>query len=199
MFYNFARWVVRGIFRLFYRVEVVGVEKIPSGKGFIVAPNHLSNLDPPLLGAFLPVKMKYMAKEELFRVPLFGKLISSLGAFPVKRGGRDVAAVRAAVEQLKAGGQVVIFPEGRRARVRGVLEKLKPGAVMIASHADVGILPVGISASYRIGSRVTIRIGDMIEVRKDGEKLTSDDINHLTREVLAPCIASLAGVKTYEG
>lgn len=199
MFYNFVCWVVRGIFRLLYRVEVEGVEKIPSGKGFVVAPNHLSNLDPPLLGAFLPVKMKYMAKEELFRIPIFGKLISSLGAFPVKRGGRDVAAVRAAVGQLKKGGQVVIFPEGRRARVRGVLGKGKPGAVMIAAHAGVGVLPVGISATYRFRSRVTIRIGDMIEPCENGEKLNSDGINHLTQEVLMPCIASLAEVKPYAG
>ncbi len=197
MFYSFACLVVRFIFRLLFKVEIIGAEKIPNGKGFIVAPNHLSNLDPPLLGAFLPVKMGYMAKEELFKVPLFGRLIRSLGAFPVKRGGRDVAAVRSAVERLREGGCVVIFPEGRRSRTPGVLGEGKQGAAMIAAHAKVGILPVGISATYRFRSRVTVRVGDLIEFPDKEERVSAADIRSLTNEILMPQIACLAGAKTY--
>lgn len=198
MFYKIATSIVRGLFRIIYRVEVEGLDKIPADKEFIVAPNHLSNLDPPMLGVFLPLRMSYMAKEELFRIPIFGGLIKALGAFPVKRGGMDLAAIKTAVSLLKSGKCIMIFPEGKRSRTPGILSEGKQGAVMIAAKAGVGILPVGINASYKPWSKIKIQIGDLIEFSEYGEKkLSSEDMHKITKEMLMPQIACLSGAKLY--
>ena len=198
MFYRIAASIVRGFFKLIYRVEVEGIDKIPVNKGFIVAPNHLSNLDPPILGVFLPLRMSYMAKEELFKIPLFGRLIRALGAFPVKRGGKDLAAIKTAVSLLKSGKCIMIFPEGKRSRTPGVLSEGKQGTVMIAAKAGVGILPVGINASYRPWSKIKIQSGDLIDFSEYGErKLSSEEMHKITNEMLMPQIACLSGAKLY--
>lgn len=197
-FYKLARGVVYGFFKLFFRIEVIGTENIPSDEGFIVCANHISYLDPPLLGSCLPFRLTYMAKEELFKNKIFGKLISALGAFPVRRGAGDLGALRTAVKQLKRGSNTVIFPEGGRSDGK-YLRKGKSGAVLIASMANVGILPIGIVGKYRLFGKVKVNIGKMIYVNhEDGKKADSDEIKSLTASVLMPAISELSGVQTYE-
>ena len=198
-FYNVAVKVVRGFLSAIFRVEVEGAENIPQNGAFIIAPNHLSNFDPPVLGVFLPVKMAYMAKESLFKVPVLGAIIKALGAFPVKRGGMELSAVKTALRVLKSGGRLVIFPEGSRAKIKGVLGEGKHGVVMIAIKANVPIVPVGINASYKIGSKVKIKIGKAIDLSEYyGKKLSATEQQEITNSVLMPEIAELAGAKMYE-
>lgn len=197
-FYDVARKVVEGIYHLCFRIRIEGEENIPQSGTFVVCANHKSNLDPPMLGVCLPIRLRYMAKEELFHNRFFGKLIRALGAFPIRRGKSDVGALRAAVKMLKGGEWVAVFPEGGRSH-DGHLRKGKQGAALIAAMAGVDILPVGISGEYKPFRKMTVRFGAPISMQQYAEKKpTAEDLQKVTDEQIMPAIAALAGVKTYE-
>lgn len=103
--------------KIFFRIEVIGKDKIPRNKAFILTSNHLSYLDPILLGVASPQKLYFLAKEELFRNKLFALFIKALGAVPLKRDRPDVGAMKSALKLLRNGGSLVIFPQGRRGNV----------------------------------------------------------------------------------
>lgn len=190
--------LARGIYRLLFKIEIEGIENIPKDKNFILTPNHLSNFDPPLIAAFLPIEnMAYMAKASLFKVPVVAQVIKAFDAFPVKHG-EGIAAIRTAIKLLNDGKCLAMFPEGRRVRTPGVLGQGKQGAVMIATKAAVGILPVGIEATYKFRSRVKVVVGNYIDMSEySGQKLSSDDLHNITNNMLMEKIAVLAGAKTY--
>ena len=195
---KFILSLARGIYRLLFKIEIEGIENIPKDKNFVLTPNHLSNFDPPLIAAFLPIEnMAYMAKASLFKVPVVAQVIKAFNAFPVK-SGEGVAAIRTAIKLLKEGKCIAIFPEGRRVRTPGILGQGKQGAVMVATKAQVGILPVGIEATYRFRSRVKVVVGKYIDMSEySGQKLTADDLHDITNNMLMEKIAELAGAKTY--
>ena len=194
---KFILKAVRLFYKILFKIEIEGLEKIPTDKNFVITPNHLSNFDPPLIAAFMPLDMAYMAKASLFKVPVVAQVIKAFEAFPVKRG-EGMTAIRTAIRILKSGKSLVIFPEGMRVRTPGVLGKGKQGAVMIATNAGVGILPVGIEATYKFRSRVKVTIGDYIDFSEyKGQKLTVEDIQNITNEVLMEKIAVLSGARTY--
>ncbi len=198
MLYRVVVKIVRGIMMLLFKIEIEGIENIPKDKNFIVTPNHLSNFDPPLLFAYLPLEMGYLAKETLFKVPVVGSVIKAFGAFPVKRGGRDISAIKTAIEVLKSGKSLVIFPEGKRVRTQGVLGEGKQGAAMIALKAKVGLLPIGIETRYRFRGKVKIHIGEYIDLSEFfDKKASSQDLKKITDEVLMPEISQLTGAKLY--
>ena len=143
MFYALAREIVSFIFHIYFKLIIIGRENIPKEKGsYIIASNHVSNNDPPMVGIVFKGKYTFMAKEELFKVnPLFTWLIKKLGAFPVKRGSKDTAAIDNALESLKNGRIFVIFPEGTRSK-DGELGKPKSGVTLIAARAKVPVVPV---------------------------------------------------------
>ncbi len=196
---KFVLKLVRGIYRLLFKVEIEGLENIPTDKNFVVTPNHLSNFDPPLVAAFMPIdNMAYMAKASLFKVPVVAQVIKAFDAFPVKRG-EGMSAIRTSIKLLKEGRSLVIFPEGKRVRTPGILGKGKSGAVMIASNAKVGILPVGIEASYRLRSRVKLTVGEYIDLSGyySEKKLSAEDVQSITDDVVMEKIAVLSGARTY--
>ncbi len=200
-FYNLALAVVRGFFKLFFKVEVEGLENISgisADERILVTPNHMSYLDPPLLGIALPIKMSYMAKAELFKVPVLKSAIKALGAFPVNRSGGGIAAIKTAIRLLKEGNRLLMFPEGTRSKTPGVLGDGKSGAVMIALKAKAYILPVGIDTRYKLGKAVKVRIGKKIDLSEYFEvKTTGEDLKRITNEILMPEIAKLAGAEPY--
>ncbi len=191
--------VIKGFYRFLFKIEIEGLENIPKDKNFLLIPNHLSNFDPPLIVAFLPVdSMAYMAKESLFKVPVVSSVIKAFGAFPVKRNGNDITAVKMAIKILKEGKSLTIFPEGKRVRTPGVLGEGKQGAAMIAAKAGVGFLPVGIQTNYKFRSRVKLTVGEYIDFSEYyDKKLNSEALQQLTNELLMPKIAELAGAKVY--
>ncbi len=143
MFYNFCRGVVNFIFHIIFKITVLGKENIPEEKGgYIIASNHVSNCDPPMVGIVFKGKYTFMAKDELFHInPIFTWLIKKLGAFPVKRGTKDSSGIDTALESLKNGRVFVIFPEGTRSKT-GELGKPKSGVSLIAARAKVPVVPV---------------------------------------------------------
>jgi 1-acyl-sn-glycerol-3-phosphate acyltransferase len=140
-------WVlVRGFARLVWRLEVQGASNVPLEGGVIIAPNHLSVLDPPLIGCACPRELRYLAKAELFRNRLFARFICRLGAFPVERGTADVGAIKTALQFLKDGRAVIIFIEGTRGTGEHLLPPT-PGVTLLARQSGAPVVPTAIVGS----------------------------------------------------
>jgi 1-acyl-sn-glycerol-3-phosphate acyltransferase len=140
------------IMRLLFRLEGRGTEHVPARGPVLLVANHSSLLDPPLVGAVAPRQLSFMAKAELFRVPLFGALIRRLNARPVRREGADAGALRTALRVLQEGGVLLMFPEGTRGP-EGALREPKPGAAMLAVMSGAPVVPVFIQGSGRAWPR----------------------------------------------
>jgi 1-acyl-sn-glycerol-3-phosphate acyltransferase len=146
----YSGWLfTRVVFGLFFRIKIRGQENIPREGGFILASNHLSYMDPPLVGTWVPRQVYFMAKQELFKNPLFGGIIRRTNALPLRRGSIDRVALDLCVETLKSGYALTVFPEGTRAK-EGHFLKPKPGVGMIAVRAGCPIVPVYIDGSNRL-------------------------------------------------
>jgi 1-acyl-sn-glycerol-3-phosphate acyltransferase len=148
-FYQFARAVVLSVFKVVFRVRVVGKDRVPSTGAYIVAPSHRSILDIPFAAFITPRTVRFLAKDDLFRTPLGGRFFDALGAVKVERGTADRAALRALEDALAAGSPVAVFPEGTRHSGPDIAE-LFAGAAFLAIKLSVPIVPVGIGGSEHI-------------------------------------------------
>ena len=133
MLYALARCIFVPFFKLFFRARVIGKENLPAEGPVILAANHLSNWDPPFLACFIPRHVHYMAKTELFENPIFSAMIRSCHAFPVKRGAADRGAIKMAMQVLKGGSVLGVFPEGTRSRT-GEMGKAEAGGCPVCLH-----------------------------------------------------------------
>ncbi len=198
-FYRFVQTLVFVFYRIVFRVEIDGLENLPAEGGVVIAPNHASFLDPPLIGCIIPREMTYFAKKELFSVPFVSWFISYANSIPVDRGGYSAGALREFVRRLKGGMVSIIFPEGTRTKTGEFLEP-KQGVGMAAVMADVPILPTWIEGSYKAKPfRTKIRVHFMppvnpsdvpAENRKEQYLLVSKrimyDIINLSKKGMAP-------------
>ncbi len=131
------------------KFEVVGRENAPVEGPLIVASNHLNNGDPPVISLALPRYPMFMAKREMIGWPILGPAFRAFGAFPVRRGGADLSAIRAATEIVTEGKMLVMFPEGTRSRTGG-LTKGHPGTALIALRTGAPIVPVAVTGTEDI-------------------------------------------------
>lgn len=145
MWYSFVQKFFYVIFKILFRFEVIGLENIPKVGPLVVASNHASLLDPPLVGTASNRKVYFMAKEELF-VPIMGSIYKSLGAFPVKRGGSDRTAIKCALNLLRTNQVLGIFPEGTRSK-NGQLGHAGSGALGLAGKMKTTVIPTAIIGS----------------------------------------------------
>ena len=136
------------LFRILFRGRVSGRRNVPMQGSLVVVANHGSHLDPPLLGHALGRPVAFMAKEELFRVPLLGPLIRALAAYPVKRGASDREAIRTATARLNEGWATGVFLDGTR-QADGRINQPMPGAALLAARSGSPLLPVAIINSHR--------------------------------------------------
>lgn len=139
-FYGFCHVTFPWLFKLWLRWEVFGTENIPATGPVVIAANHLSLLDPPVLGAAAPRPVHFMAKAELFKPAWFGFIIRKLGVFPVKRGGADREAIKTGLAYLKNNEVLAVFPEGTRSKT-GDLGRAGGGAFMMAVKMKATIIP----------------------------------------------------------
>ncbi len=146
--FKFTRLLVSLVCRLYFRIEFEGTDRAPKEGAMILAPNHVSYLDPFWVSIPFQRPLRYMTWERMTRLPLLGRLIRAYGAFPVKIEQGDRAALRHALEHLKRGGGLVIFPEGGRTRT-GRLMPFKAGVIRLALEACAPIVPVTIIGGYR--------------------------------------------------
>ncbi len=147
-YYSAARFLAKTALGTLSHWEVRGREFIPLEGGLVVASNHISFWDPPLVGCALPREVHFLAKEELFGTLVLGGLIRSLNAIPIRRGMADLSGLARAIALLRKGGALVVFPEGSRMR-DGELHPPRPGAAMMAVQADVPIVPCCVLGSNR--------------------------------------------------
>ena len=147
--YAITRIIVRLAVPLLGGITVIGAENIPKTGPIILAPNHRSYMDPPYLSLVTKRQLHLMAKDSLFRVPVFGPYIKAMGAFPVKRGAADRGALKQAMAELKAGRVLGIFPEGTRAEP-GTLLPGEKGFALVAKQTGVPIVPIALERTDRV-------------------------------------------------
>ena len=150
--YRFTRSTVRNIFRLIYTVKVYGRDNIPETGPVLLVCNHQSFLDPMLIPASIAREVNFMARDTLFKNPIFGRLISSLSAFPVARGQADVTSIKQIIEKLKQDKVVLLFPEGTRT-TDGRITKVKSGFDLIARRGKAFAVPVVIEGAFEAWPR----------------------------------------------
>ncbi|MCP4437203.1 MAG: 1-acyl-sn-glycerol-3-phosphate acyltransferase [Actinomycetia bacterium] len=154
--YRFLRGLGVFLATLIWRFEVVGRDRLPTVGPFVLSPVHRSYVDFLLAGMTVKQRVRFMAKDSLWKAPRFGRFLEMMGAFPVDREGADRTALRKAEESVAAGEPIVMFPEGQR-REGPVVEDLHAGPAFVACRARVPIVPVGIGGSDKampIGSKM---------------------------------------------
>jgi len=202
LWYRVARRICRGFLWVLYHFRTSGVEHIPREGGFVLASNHASYYDPVLLASANTVRqVHFMAKEELFKVPLFGRLILSLGALPIKRGGADRNLFRTFGALLKMKKiALVVFPEGTRTR-DGKLGIVRRGVGALCLSAGVPVIPAYIRGSFdvwprfrrlpRLRGEIEVRFGPPVEW-DNGELNASDDPNAALADLILKKIEELS-------
>lgn len=186
--YSFAYHILWPIVHVLWPYRFTGRESIPEG-GAVVCANHSSFIDPILVGLAFGKKhfLHFMAKAELFKVPVLGWIMRKAGAFGVNRGSNDISAVRTAMKYLKAGEKVLIFPEGTRVSEDDAVEA-RTGAIRLASKLRMPIVPVHVPRVKKLFSRVDIHIGEPYYV----ENADHSNFERLSGELMRR-ISSLRG------
>lgn len=179
--------------KLIYRIEIYGLENVPKDNAYIVAPNHLSTLDPPMLAGVLPRPVAYMAKKELFKNPFMRWWLDWLGAFAVDRENLSVSTIRTVLTIKKTDWVFGIFPQGTR-QEPGVISNITKGFASLAKTTKCGILPVGLVGTQEnkhipFTGKVIVRIGEIIPY--------SDNVEEMVEKWIQS-IQELTGFK-YEG
>lgn len=212
MLYTLVVALLKLIARLLIAVgrgmRVEGRENVPDQGPILVTPNHISDSDPALVGMTLPRPAYFMAKSELFAVPVFGPLLRFLRGFPVKRGQPDRSALRKAEELLKASEALVVFPEGQLSET-GALQPLNPGVVLIAMRSGAPVLPVGLIGTDALlpygklipkpaGRRIVVRYGRPIPVEELTGGLSGKAGLQRGVEVLSAALAELTAQPAHQ-
>lgn len=179
--YHLFKWtVVSPLLHSYFRGQIYGAEHVPARGRLIVVANHASDFDPPILSNCVRRPVSYMAKEELFQVPVLNRAIRLYGAYPVKRGSADRSAIRAALAQLEAGWAVGVFPQGTRSP-DGRISAPKLGAALLAAKSQSPLLPVSLWGTESIVTKgrklpqpvpITVRIGATIPPPPSSDRST---------------------------
>lgn len=190
MFYKFARAIIRPIIYLLFRPKIEGLENFPMDGKIILYSNHISALDPVLIGCVIPRQIFFMAKMELFRNPILAAIIRGLGAFPVKRGTADLSAIKHSQKVLKEGKVFGIFPEGTRSKT-GTLQAFSHGIASIAHKSKANIIPVAIIGNYKPFKPITVRIGKPINFSEYFEKRSNTEMLEKMADKMGQALNSL--------
>jgi 1-acyl-sn-glycerol-3-phosphate acyltransferase len=185
--YTISNGALRGPLNGLSQRNVVGREAVPPRGPLLVVANHLSNVDPPLLGVSLGRRLHFMAKRGMFKGPVVAAFLRAYGAYPLDRDGQDVAALRWSLRILKEEGTLVVFPEGTRSP--GGLSRGLSGVALLALRSQAPVLPVAITGTERLRGlwrlvcptgKITVTIGDPFSLPPIDGKLERPQLESLT-------------------
>lgn len=192
LYYLFKWSVVSPMLHVYFRGRIYGAEQVPQEGPLVVVSNHASDFDPPILSCCVRRPVAYMAKEELFRVPVLKQAIHLYGAYPVKRGSADRSALRSALSFLEQNWAAGVFLTGTRT-VDGQITDPKLGAAWLAAKAQAPLLPVSLWGTHAIlhkGSAtprpvpITVRIGQVIAPPKSGDRAELESVTQQCAEAI---------------
>ncbi len=176
------------------RLVVVGKDNVPAEGPLIVASNHLNNADPPVVALALARLPTFMAKKEMLSWPILGPAFRAFGAFPVRRGGADLSAIRTATEIVNEGNMIIMFPEGTRSRTGG-LTKGHPGTALIGLRTGAPIIPVAVTGTETVTwpwifikplsiKRITVTLGEPFTL-PPVDKVNSEAASEATKLIMS--------------
>lgn len=194
-FFVFVYYLVRFVTNILHPTSVEGIENLPE-HGVLLCPNHSSNWDPVMVVLKLPVnyRVHVMAKEELFKNPILGWILRKVGAFPVSRGSTDIQSVKTAIQAIKSGDNLLIFPEGTVIRngigsVDGLPAHAKGGVAMIGVRTGATLVPVFVDGEKKLFHRTRIIFGKPYTPVYTGRHGTAEEMQKIADDILAEAYA----------
>lgn len=192
--YLVARTICAFGLRAIYRAKAYHAERMPMTGSLLIAANHQSYLDPPLIGIFVKRKLNYLARSGLFRSRVFGWIITACNALPISEEGGDLGAIRETIRRLEEGRAILIFPEGSRSS-DGAMRPLKRGIALLMKKAGCPVMPVAVEGCFDawprdkrprlMGPRIAVMYGEPIP-REELKKLGADAaLERIEREIEA--------------
>ncbi len=193
----------RALYATYFRWRVFNPERVPESGGVILASNHASFLDPPLVGAGLQRGINYLARESLFRFPGVGALLRSWSAVPVDRDGGGAAGLKAILDRLLAGGGIILFPEGTRTR-DGNLQPARSGIGLVVIKSTAPVVPVRVFGTYEAygrhikfprPGRVAVKYGqpmNFVELRAEARACSKPRLKEIYQQIADEIMAAIA-------
>ena len=176
--------IYRGFCRVAHPVKVEGKENLPAEGAAILYANHQNLQDPMVLFAYLGRPLHFMAKKELFENKVLAKVLTLIGAFPVSRGENDMTAIRTSLSVLSEGKVLGIFPEGHR-YTDGEIHAAHNGVSLIALRSGAQVVPVRIQGSYRIFSKINVKVGAPVDLADLQGRLRGENLSTATERMMA--------------
>ena len=195
----------RALFSIYFRWRVRGAENVPKTGGVILAANHASYADPPLVGSGLDRGINYLARQSLFRFPLIGRLLSSWSAVPVDRDGGGAKGLKIILDRLLGGAGIILFPEGTRSR-DGKLQPAQPGIGLIVAKSDAPVVPVRIFGTYEawgrnrkvpLPKRISMRYGEPMlfeKLRAEARNCSRERLKEIYQQIADEIMTAIAGL-----
>lgn len=181
--YFLGRTFATFYFYTFYNMKIIGSGELPEKGSFIICSNHINLLDPVVIAICFHRKVHFMAKKSLFKNKFIAFVIKRLGAFPVDRASVGLSTFKYAMALLKSGKVMGIFSQGTRMSSVDE-ESAKAGVSLFAVKSESKVVPVGIKSSFKLFSDVTVNIGKPMEFSGDGKKITKEQLEDITKEIM---------------
>jgi 1-acyl-sn-glycerol-3-phosphate acyltransferase len=209
-FWYFLGWCgYRALFKVYFRWQVYNAERVPLEGGVILASNHASFLDPPLVGAGLRRGINYLARENLFRFPVMGWVLRQWQVVPVDRDGGGAAGLRAILDRLLAGGAIILFPEGTRTR-DGKLHPARSGIGLTVIKSTAPVVPVRVFGTFEAYGRhlgfprpyrVAVKYGQPMgfeQLRAEAKVCSKPRLKEIYQQVADEIMAAIAKLEPHE-
>lgn len=181
MFYRFIYFLIRIIATPLFRIRVHGIENIPKDEKYIICANHKSFLDPIFVALAINRQVHFIAKKELFEIPILKNILKKLNAIPAQRDGKDLSVLRDSIKLIKKGKILGIFPEGTRVK-EIKRENIKDGAGYIALKSKTDILTIEIISSYKPFFKTNLYIKNLVKIENFKEYKSKDAMEKIMDE-----------------